>query len=443
MGKKEKNDIYEKDQANKKHRGKSKKLEKRDKLKKNKKKNKKEKHEKRKLEKYIKKVFVESKKQIDLARLPLDVDEIVKQVRKLVVMNQESIQEVPVLFKIMEEDKKEINLMNMEDKTAQKYILKLMKNLKLNSNPKNPFAFRINTNKVRDPKQKYTTDLDQVVSEYIGSYYYFIKAIFEFENYKINNPEKESEKMEIDNDEEEQEEDDDSEDESEKIKEKKKQLDKEKQEMDYEYEILEDKLGKNSELINKAFNKIMREENLDISNNNLVAAKKIDEEEEELVGPPVPKFLESTLNLINKDLNDKRNPYEEKSKNTLDSLLMNTSTPGVTRRKGIMDKMSSIEPINKESYNRILATERERMKNVQEEIDDYENKYRSTSLLEEHQIKKAQKKHGTIQDFMMRSFNREKDINVGKVDSKKVMNVVREANGLKGRFEAKEKYIGY
>ena len=44
---------------------------------------------------------------------------------------------------------------------------------------------------------------------------------------------------------------------------------------------------------------------------------------------------------------------------------------------------------------------------------------------------------------MVRPFDKEKDIIRGSVDSKKVVKIMREDNGLNSRFEAKEKYVGF
>jgi len=179
MGKKDKSNIYESDQLNKKHRKKSKKLEKREKHRKNKKKDKKEKNEKRKLHKYINQIFKENKKEIHLSKLLencFDLDEISKNIKKMILLNEKAVIEIPDLFKLMEEGKKEINLSGLEDKQVQKYLLKLMNNLKISQNPKNAFSFRIqNLNFIRDPKKKITSDPSELIPEYLSSYYLFVK----------------------------------------------------------------------------------------------------------------------------------------------------------------------------------------------------------------------------------------------------------------------------
>lgn len=272
--------IYETDQANKKHRKKNKKLQKREKHKKDKKKMKKEKHEKRKLHKYIIMAFKENQKELDLARLPMDLDEVVKQVDKLIKLNESSVKEVPELFRIMEEENKEINLSGLEDLSAQKYICKLFKNFKLAQNPKNPFKFKIREFIV-DPKARSTTEVDLVIRQCISSFYLFVKSIFEFQNFKLKSAEEEenNRNRKSDDDEKMDEDGEQSDDASEsddsilsdasrnsneiiKDKSKKKELDQMKYEIDYENQLIEEKFGGNAELVNRAFHKIMNDDQL-------------------------------------------------------------------------------------------------------------------------------------------------------------------------------------
>ncbi len=292
--KKQIQNIYETEQANKKHHKKNKKLEKREKLKKDKKKNKKIKHEKRKLNKYIQMSFKQNQKELDLARLPLDLDEVTKQVDKLIKLNESSVKEVPELFRLMEEEKKEINLSGLEDLNAQKYISKLFKNFKIFQNPKNPFKFKIREFQI-DLNARYTTEVDFVIGQCISSYFLFVKSIFEFENFKIRSKEEDENNYTKDNYNYENNSNDDSKtsedensytsesdnqvekdeiSENEKnniyLKNKKKELDKVKYEIDYENKLIEEKFGGNAELVNKAFHKIMNDDQLfrDKSNKN-------------------------------------------------------------------------------------------------------------------------------------------------------------------------------
>jgi len=64
--------------------------------------------------------------------------------------------------------------------------------------------------------------------------------------------------------------------------------------------------------------------------------------------------------------------------------------------------------------------------------------------MEIHQKKRAAEKKGksSIKEFMNRPFDKEKDFNIGTIDSKRAMKTMREQNGLQNRFEAKEKYLG-
>lgn len=392
MGKKTKNNIYESEQVNRKHRKKSKKLEKREKHKKNKKTLKKENHEKRKMEKYIKKAFKDNKKDIDLARIPLDWDELTKRVKKLIEIDQSSVEEVPQLFKMMEDENKEVDLSSLENKSAQKYIIKLMKHLKVNQNPKNPFSFKI-VRKEKDPRMKYTTNVDEVISDSLSSYYLLVKAVFEYTNYIVNktkeDSESEQEAAEVESD----------------------------SDSDDNIIELENTHGNNAELINKAFHKIMQEEEIVVQ-----------DDDEELVGPPVPDFLKATMSLISSD------------KDGFDDIL-NTKTyahnPKMVK-KAATAPTTKVECVNKDTYDKLIAYEKERMKYIQEHLEEYESEHRSVSLLEEHQKKKSK---NLDSNPMLRPFDRERDLNM--VDNKKALKLISESKGLKGRFESKEKYIGY
>lgn len=577
MGKKKNIDnIYETDQANKKHRKKNKKLVKREKYKKDKKKLKKTKHEKRKLHKYIIMSFKENQKELDFGRLPLDIDEVVKNVNKLISLNESSIKEVPELFRLMEENKKEINLSGMEDLSAQKYISKLFKNFKLSQNPKNPYKFKIKEYNI-DSKARYTTDEDYVIRQCISSFYLFLKAIFEFQNFKLKSQDEDaaekSNKEEADDSASEASQDSqssNSEDDNNSScnsnsnsigkaasrgKNKAKQnreLEKIKYEMDYENHLLEEKFGGNAELLNKAFHKIMNDDQLFKNDksiiivfllvvifNNKISLKKLtfasyvvlffirfiiiiilstyslfqfmlfdfyymlnfciinyyyilvpdsilegekDKSEQEtktnqhnnidsvlhekepemprrVMLPAVPDFLASTMRLLENSNNDDESNLEaavntKKPENSLDELLNNISYKkdrvNINQRNFNKNKIvlnsAKIEPLNKDSYNRILQEERQLKKLMESQLEDYESKYRSTSLLELHQQKLANekaKRGNNSSNLRLQSFDREKVLNVGKVDSKRAIAIMQDKNGLKGRFEQKEKYIGY
>jgi len=233
-------------------------------------------------------------------------------------------------------------------------------------------------------------------------------------------------------------------------------------EMDYEYELIEKNLGKNSELINKAFHKIMNDPikndcnniNFNTKNNKIENNKVMsdNESEEDLVGPSVPNFLKSTMNLINK--NDSDSDDKNKTKNTLDSLLKITPQQNNQRKvinlsknnPQLFDKNHKTDACNQASYDRLIMEERSRQKIIQDELDEYENKYRNTSLLEQHQSQKKKdkfKNSSNRNDQMMQPFDKEKVMNIGVIDSKRALNIMQENSGLKGRFVQKDKYIGY
>ena len=59
--------------------------------------------------------------------------------------------------------------------------------------------------------------------------------------------------------------------------------------------------------------------------------------------------------------------------------------------KNVKGTTSNVEHVNKDSYDKLIAYERERMKIMQNQIEEYDSKYRSVSLLEQHQMKKGKK----------------------------------------------------
>jgi len=54
-----------------------------------------------------------------------------------------------------------------------------------------------------------------------------------------------------------------------------------------------------------------------------------------------------------------------------------------------------------------------------------------------------EKKGESLDEFMERPFDKEKDIIRGSVDSKRAVKIMKENSGLNNRFEAKEKYVGF
>ena len=84
------------------------------------------------------------------------------------------------------------------------------------------------------------------------------------------------------------------------------------------------------------------------------------------------------------------------------------------------------------------------MKELEAKLEEYDNQFRNTSLLEQHQQQKAkEKKDHNMEEFMLRPFDKEKDIIRGSIDSKRAVKIMKEDNGLNSRFEAKEKYVGF
>ena len=401
MGKKETiKNIYEVDQSNKKHRIKSKKLEKRETKRKNKKKLKETRNKLNKLDKYIQHKFKDQNLRFDSSKLGLDVSKLRKILKKLKKISDTAEKEIPEIIKLLESGS-DIDISTLENIKVQKYLSKLLKNLQFNLSPKNPYLFSKNP-------------------EFIFSQFIITKSIFEFLN-------KEKElKLLKEVEEEFLEENQDL-----PVKSTKESLNERKDELDYEFEYLEEKVGKNTKLINKAYTKILN--NIDLLNNQS------EKEEEKLVGPPAPEFLKNTLKLIDEDEDDETGQKNESE--SLEKLINRTST-----KKNYINqpKKFKTEPVNKESYYKLVEEEKIRMNLLEAELEEYDNEFRHTSLLVQHQQKKAkEKKIHNMEEFMVRPFDKEKDIIRGSVDSKKVVKIMREDNGLNSRFEAKEKYVGF
>ena len=250
MGKKNKSntsDIYQLDQVNKKHRTKSDKLKKRIEKKRNKKKVKEIHHAKRTLFKYIISVFHQRKQTIDLTRLPLDFKEIQKTIKS--ILNQkdmDSVNRLLSLFDTMEKTVKEIDITTFKNKTIIKDVAKFMRVMHVQQNPKNPMKYSLyHMFRKRDPKVRYTTNVDEIIPECLSSYYLLVKCLFD---YYLKEQKKEEGIIDEDdnkNDEKEEKEENDERDEKEKV--------------DEEYRLIEENVGQNAELINKAFSRIINE----------------------------------------------------------------------------------------------------------------------------------------------------------------------------------------
>ena len=250
MGKKNKggnNDIYQNEQVNKKHRVKSEKLQKRIEKKRNKKKVKEIHHAKRTLFKYIIANFHQRKKNIDLNRLPLDFKEIQKTVKSILQQkDMDSVNRLLTLFDTMEKTIKEVDISTFKNKSIIKDVAKFMRVLHVQQNPKNPMKYSLyHMFRKRDPKVRYTTNVDEIIPECLSSYYLLVKCLFD---YYIKEQKKEEGIIEDD--------EKDKNDVDKNGEEDKEEMD-EKDKIDQEYQLIEEKVGQNAELINKAFNKIL------------------------------------------------------------------------------------------------------------------------------------------------------------------------------------------
>ena len=285
MGKKNKggnDDLYQNEQINKKHRVKSEKLQKRIEKKRNKKKVKEIHHAKRTLFKFIIANFHQRKKNIDLNRLPLDFKEIQKTVRTILLQkDMDSVNRILSLFDTMEKTVKEVDISTFKNKSIIKDVSKLMRVLHVQQNPKNPMKYSLyHMFRKRDPKVRYTTNVDEMIPECLSSYYLLVKCLFD---YYIKEQKKEEGIIEGD--------DKDKKDEDKKDEENQDEMD-EKDKIDEEYQLIEEKVGQNAELINKAFNRIINNK----INNKKEEKNKIKDNEDE---------LETDLN------NLKENKFEE------------------------------------------------------------------------------------------------------------------------------------
>ena len=300
MGKKNKlgnNDIYQQEQVNKKHRTKSDKLQKRIEKKRNKKKVKEIHHAKRTLFKYIISIFHQRKQKIDLTRLPLDFKEIQKTVRS--ILNQkdmDSVNRLLSMFDTMEKTVKEIDIMNFKNKSIIKDVAKFMRVMHVQQNPKNPMKYSLyHMFRKRDPKVRYTTNVDEIIPECLSSYYLLVKCLFDYYIKEQNKEEGIIEKDEYKNN------DNDNEEKNEN------EMD-EKEKIDEEYKIIEENVGQNAELINKAFSRIINDNSKKQDKKEIKNKMNIDDNE-----------LETDLNKIKENNIDEgvKNDNNDEIKNKL------------------------------------------------------------------------------------------------------------------------------
>ena len=240
-------DIYQSDQVNKKHRIKSEKLQKRIERKRNKKKVKEIHHAKRTLFKYIISNFHQRKQNIDLTRLPLDFKEIQKTVKSILSQkDMDSVNRLLTMFDTMEKTVKEVDISSFKNKTIIKDIAKFMRVMHVQQNPKNPMKYSLyHMFRKRDPKVRYTTNVDEIIPECLSSYYLLVKSLFD---YYIKEQKKEEGIIEKDEEKNE-----------EKNEEKEEEEIDEKEKIDEEYKLIEENVGQNAELINKAFSRILND----------------------------------------------------------------------------------------------------------------------------------------------------------------------------------------
>ena len=310
MGKNNKNntsnDIYQEKQINKKHRGKSEKITKRIEKRRNKKKIKEQNSQRRNLFKYIIKMFKQRKQYIDLIRLPLDFKEIEISIKKIIAhKDKESINRILRCFDTMEKLVKEINLNTFENKSIIKDVDRLMRSLKVKQNPKYPLKYSLyHMFKKKDPKVRYTSNIEEIIRECLSSYYLLVKVLFDY--YLKEENEKENENTEINentnNENIENNNDDDIKNEEES------EID-EKLILEEEYKAMEKQIGMNAEFINKAFSRIIndnihkKKQNNNINNNdtnlNNLEENKNNEPIKKLDGPSASDFLKMTMDLLN------------------------------------------------------------------------------------------------------------------------------------------------
>ena len=302
MGKKTKtgnNDIYQLDQVNKKHRVKSEKLQKRIEKKRNKKKVKEIHHAKRTLFKFIISNFHQRKQKIDLTRLPLDFKEIQKTVKS--ILNQkdmDSVNRLLTMFDTMEKTVKEIDITTFKNKTIIKDVAKFMRVMHVQQNPKNPMKYSLyHMFRKRDPKVRYTTNVDEIIPECLSSYYLLVKCLFD---YYIKEQKKEEGIIE-------QEKEDEKNDDNNSNKEEENELD-EKEKIDEEYRQIEENVGQNAELINKAFSRILNDNKK--KDKKVLDKNKMKTEEDELE-TDLNKIKE---NQINDEIKDNNNEIKNKLK---------------------------------------------------------------------------------------------------------------------------------
>ena len=188
--------------------------------------------------------------------------------------------------------------MNFKNKSIIKDVAKFMRVMHVQQNPKNPMKYSLyHMFRKRDPKVRYTTNVDEIIPECLSSYYLLVKCLFDYYIKEQNKEEGIIEKDEYKNN------DNDNEEKNEN------ELD-EKEKIDEEYRIIEENVGQNAELINKAFSRII--------NDN---SKKQDKKE-------IKNKMNSDENELETDLNKiKENNIDEGVKNDNNDEIKNKLKP--------------------------------------------------------------------------------------------------------------------
>ena len=203
----------------------------------------------------------------------------------------------------MEKLVREINLNTFENKSIIKDVDRLMRSLKIKQNPKYPLKYSLyHMFKKKDPKVRYTSNIEEIIRECLSSYYLLVKVLFDYylkeenenENTEINENTN-NENIENNNDDD--------------IKNEEESEIDEKLILEEEYKAMEKQIGMNAEFINKAFSRIIndnihkKKQNNNINNNdtnlNNLEENKNNEPIKKLDGPSASDFLKMTMDLLN------------------------------------------------------------------------------------------------------------------------------------------------
>ena len=207
----------------------------------------------------------------------------------------DSVNRLLTMFDTMEKTVKEIDITTFKNKTIIKDVAKFMRVMHVQQNPKNPMKYSLyHMFRKRDPKVRYTTNVDEIIPECLSSYYLLVKSLFD---YYIKEQKKEEGIIEpVDN----EKNDNDN-------KEEENELD-EKDKIDEEYRQIEENVGQNAELINKAFSRILNDNNK--KNKEELKKNKMKIEEDELE-TDLNKIKE---NQITDEIKDNNNEIQSKLK---------------------------------------------------------------------------------------------------------------------------------